>query len=218
MREAGRGIVLATSEEVWPIFWGCDNALYGLTGETVRQLWPARIGAPCAPLLVAVRSRERPTVVLGRVDWTRGVHVTVPPLGQAILYGAFSDGRRFLVTQLGLKSHAVVVDASGRVLASLDGAALDPTTGKQLANFTPKSATADMGYVAGFYEVDRDMDVVRAAVALTDTTGRRHWIVDGAPDAVDVQCSPHGPWMALGKLHGGVAVGVLNVNPGDATH
>ena len=105
------------------------------------------------------------------------------------------------------------MDATGAVVASLDGPAREDSSSTPLGYFTATSTTADGQYVAGFYEVDSKdgEDIAKAVVFVTDANGRVKLPLEGAPYGTDIQCSPTGHWVAIAALRGDLEVGSLEV-------
>jgi hypothetical protein len=214
----GRPKLIQGGVEVWPFLWGSDGFLYGWVGtRTFRFAPPTSLASenPDAtartPSLALLPRQEIVRITAGDPPEV----VPLPQLGRVLQRGRFPDGRRFLMTRLepGQGPRNVVVDATGRILAGLDGSAREDSSGTPLGYFTATSVTADGQYVAGFYEVDTKAgeDIAKAVVFLTDATGRSRLPVDGAPYSTRIECSPTGHWVAAEMLRGGVEVGTLEV-------
>ena len=207
------GPTVAGSAVGWPFLWGSDGILYWWDDAQASRFVPPAPPSPQEP----DRSRRVPGLAeflhQGIARVTPGDPPEVAPLhlGQALLHGTFRDGRRFLVQRIGSEPRSVVVSATGEVLASLDGAAREDSSGTLLRYFSPNSVTAQGRYIIGFYEVDtKDGDnIAKAVVFLTDTTGTSRIPVDGANYSTRAECSILGTWLALEVLSGGVEVGKL---------
>lgn len=216
----GPPILVWAGEEDGLFFWGSDGVLYSWQARR-----PSRFVLPGGPTTTsdALKRQPRLSEFSPEASRTRGVAARIvpgdppgvtplPALGRALICGSFPDERRFLVTRSeGRGPRTVVVDEEGTTLASLDVTAREDSSGTKLEYFSAGSVTSDGRYVAGFYEIDRDENVAKAAVFLIDVAATSPIPVAGAPYAIHVECSRTDHWLALETLDSWVVVGALEV-------
>lgn len=129
--------------------------------------------------------------------------------GWMIERSTFPDRERFLVTMFREPQSptAVVLDASGRVLAQIG-----ENTGPD--RFIGTAISSDGRFVIGYWEVDDGDRVLDARLVLADAQGRWSSAIDPAVRGVLPQSAPRGKRVAYtDPVTGRVHVGELEVSP-----